>query len=177
MRGTLDSGDVQIYNNALTVHAPNTETEVVRVAAGQSILNTDVVFGNNNDKRIEYLNGNKELNVNIKNTLRNSRGSFEMNYIGGNRNYGTYLVSASHKDGGKHHIKYFEGFGGLIFESVGTNQTTGNERPYDFKFERAGSNVNVKVEGNVEITNSIKSDKQNIEMRSVPGEGWGFYAT
>ena len=175
LRGTLDSGDVQIYNNALTVHAPGTETEVVRVAAGQSFLNTDVVFGNNNDKRIEYLNGNKELNVNIKNTLRNSRGSFEMNYTRGS---GTYLVSASHKDGGRHHIKYWEGFGGLIFESEGTNQTSG-ENPYDFKFERVGSNVNVnvKVQGNLEVTNSIKSDKQNIEMRSVPGEGWGFYAT
>ena len=179
LRGTLDSGDVQIYNNALTVHTPGTETEVVRVAAGQSILNTDVVFGNNNDKRIEYLNGNKELNVNIKNTLRNSRSSFEMNYIGGERDRGTYLVSASHKDGGRHHIKYWEGYGGLIFESEGTNQTDGKENPYDFKFERAGSNigVNVKVQGNLEITNSVKSDKQNIEMRSVPGEGWGFYAT
>ena len=102
-----------------------------------------------------------------------------MNYVGGNQNYGTYLVSASHKDGGRHHIKYWEGFGGLIFESEGTNQTpNGWENPYDFKFERAGSNagVNVKVQGNLEITNSIKSDRQNIEMRSVPGEGWGFYA-
>ena len=92
---------------------------------------------------------------------------------------GTYLVSTSHQDGGKHHIKYWEGCGGLIFESAGTNQTTGKENPYDFKFERAGSsaNVNVKIQGNLEITNSVKSDKQNIEMRSVPGEGWGFYAT
>ena len=179
LRGTLDSGDVQIYKNALTVHSPGTETEVIKVAAGQSILNTDVVFGNNNNKRIEYLNENKELNVNVKNTLRNSRGSFEMNYIGGVQDYGTYLVSASHKDGGKHHIKYWEGHGGLIFESDGTNQTVGNEKPYDFKFERAGSNVgvNVKVQGNLEITNSINSDKQNIELRSIPGVGWGFYAT
>ena len=101
-----------------------------------------------------------------------------MNYIKGS---GTYLVSASHKDGGKHHIKYWDKYGGLIFESEGTNQTGGGgkERPYDFKFERAGSNVNVnvKIQGDLEITNSIKSDKQNIEMRSVPGEGWGFYAT
>ena len=172
LRGTLDSGDVQIYNNALTVHAPKTETEVIRMEAGQCSLNTDVVFGNNN---IRYANGNKELNVNIKNTLRNSRGSFEMNYIAGG---GTHLVSASHKDGGKHSIKYWDGYGGLIFDSQGTNQTTGKENPYDFKFERSGSsNVNVKIQGNLEITNSIKSDRQNIEMRSVPGEGWGFYAT
>ena len=179
LRGTLDSGDVQIYNNAFTIHSPGTETEVVRVAAGQSFLNTDVVFGNNNDKRIEYLNENKELNVNIKNTLRNSGGSFEMNYIGGKQDKGTYLVSASHKDGGKHHIKYWEGYGGLIFESEGTNQTDGKENPYDFKFERAGSNigVNVKIQGNLEVTNSIKADKQDIEMRSVAGEGWGFYAS
>ena len=102
-----------------------------------------------------------------------------MNYLGGSGNNGTYLVSASHKDGGKHHIKYWEKYGGLIFESEGTNQTDGKENPYDFKFERAGSNVNVnvKVQGNLEITNSIKSDRQNIEMRSVSGEGWGFFAT
>lgn len=175
LRGTLDSGDVQIYNNALTIHAPKTETEVIRMEAGQCSLNTDVVFGSNNDKRIEYLNGNKELNINVKNTLRNSKGSFEMNYTAGG---GTFLVSTSHKDGGRHHIKYWDGHGGLIFDSQGTNQTNGNERPYDFKFERAGSsNVNVKIQGDLEITNSIKSDKQKIEMRSVPGEGWGFFAT
>lgn len=63
----------------------------------------------------------------------------------------------------------------MIFESYGARQTTNNERPYDFKFERADGLVNVKVQGDIELTNSIQGSNQNIQLRSVNNEGWGFF--
>lgn len=64
----------------------------------------------------------------------------------------------------------------MIFESYGARQNdTVNEQPYDFKFERLDGLVNVKVQGNIELTNSIQGSNQNIQLRSVANEGWGFF--
>lgn len=63
----------------------------------------------------------------------------------------------------------------MIFESYGARHNPNNEQPYDFKFERLDGLVNVKVQGNIELTNSIQGSNQNIQLRSVANEGWGFF--
>lgn len=174
LRGTLDSGDVQIYNNAITIHSPGTETEVISFRAQQSIFNTDVAFGN--DRAVEFIKSTRSLMFNSSNLVisQGQKGTAKFNVDEGS---GYSILSASGQSEGKHRIKYWNGYAGLIFESFGSNKASGNERPYDFKFERLGSEVNVKVAGSIEVNSKILSDKQNIEIRSVADEGWGFYAT
>ena len=178
LRGTHDSGDVQIYNNALTVHSPGTETEVIRVAAGQSILNTDVVFGNNNDKKIEFLNNSRKLNLNNTGILATApTGSLVIN--GGDYKGHFAGLQLSGMSGGNHFIGYYDNAAFLKFESRGSAYHPSG-KSYDFVFE--GSNarlgdINMLVDGDITVERAVKSNKQNIEMRSVAGEGWGFYAT
>ena len=173
LRGTLDSGDVQIYNNALTVHAPGTETEVVRVAAGQCSLNTDVVFGNNN---VRYAKGNNSLSLSGTDfKVQSSIGTLYVNK-GDGATGGVNILGPS----GGHHVlrgsTSSDKQGTLVFDSQGNQGARG-----DFSFTRKNYNEKCKVDidGELSINEKISSQKQGIELRSVKNsswEGWGFYA-
>ena len=173
LRGTLDSGDVQIYNNALTVHAPGTETEVVRVAAGQCSLNTDVVFGNNN---IRYTKGNNLLSLSGTDFKdQSSHGTLYVNK-GDGATGGVNILGPS----GGHHVlrgaTTSDKLGTLVFDSEGNQGAVG-----DFSFTRKNYSEKCKVDidGELSINEKISSQKQGIELRSVKNsswEGWGFYA-
>ena len=173
MRGTLDSGDVQIYNNALTIHAPKTETEVIRMEAGQCSLNTDVVFGNNN---VRYAKGNNSLSLNGTDfKVQSSQGTLYVNKGNG----ATGGVNILGPTGGHHVLRGSTDSnkqGTLVFDSQGNQGAKG-----DFSFTRKnyGEKCKVDIDGELSINEKISSQKQSIELRSVKNsswEGWGFYA-
>ena len=173
LKGTLDSGDVQIYNNAFTIHAPKTETEVIRMEAGQCSLNTDVSFGNNN---VNYTKGNNLLSLSGTDfTVQSSQGTLYVNKDNGATG-GVNILGPS----GGHHV--FRGStlsdkqGTLVFDSEGNQGAVG-----DFSFTRKNytEKCKVDIDGELSINEKISSQKQGIELRSVKNsswEGWGFYA-
>ena len=173
LRGTLDSGDVQIYNNAFTIHAPKTETEVIRMEAGQCSLNTDVVFGNNN---IRYAKGNNSLSLSGTDfKVQSSMGTLYVNKGDG----ATGGVNILGPTGGHHVLRgstSSDRQGTLVFDSQGNQGAKG-----DFSFTRKNYSEKCKVDidGELSINEKISSQKQGIELRSVKNsswEGWGFYA-
>lgn len=173
LRGTLDSGDVQIYNNALTIHAPKTETEVIRMEAGQCSLNTDVVFGSNN---IRYAKGNNSLSLSGTDfKVQSSIGTLYVNKEAG----ATGGVNILGPTGGHHVLRGSTDSnkqGTLVFDSQGNQGAKG-----DFSFTRKnyGEKCKVDIDGELSINEKISSQKQSIELRSVKNgswEGWGFYA-
>ena len=173
LRGTLDSGDVQIYNNALTVHSPGTETEVIRMEAGQCSLNTDVVFGNNN---VRYAKGNNSLSLNGTDfKVQSSMGTLYVNKGDG----ATGGINILGPTGGHHVLRGSTDSnkqGTLVFDSQGNQGAKG-----DFSFTRKNYSEKCKVDidGELSINEKISSQKQGIELRSVKNsswEGWGFYA-
>ena len=173
LKGTLDSGDVQIYNNAFTIHAPKTETEVIRMEAGQCSLNTDVVFGNNN---VRYAKGNNSLSLSGTDfKVQSSQGTLYVNKEGG----ATGGINILGPSGGHHVLRgsnSAEAQGTLVFDSQGNQGAKG-----DFSFTRKnyGEKCKVDIDGELSINEKISSQKQGIELRSVKNsswEGWGFYA-
>ena len=173
LKGTLDSGDVQIYNNAITVHSPKTETEVIRMEAGQCSLNTDVSFGNNN---VSYTKGNNLLSLSGTDfKVQSSIGTLYVNRAGG----ATGGVNILGPSGGHHVLRGSTSsnkLGTLVFDSEGNQGAVG-----DFSFTRKNYSEKCKVDidGELSINEKISSQKQGIELRSVKNsswEGWGFYA-
>ena len=175
MKGTLDSGDVQIYNNAITVHSPNTETEVIKFNANTSMINTDLILGSESDKKITFSNGNREISFNNMN-MRVTGAMTDM-FI--DKTSGAFggLNLISKVSSGHHVLRHSSSSdkqGTMVFDSEGSQGQRG-----DFSFTRKnyGEDVKVDIDGNLFVKNSISSSQQNIEMRSVSNEGWGFYAT
>ena len=64
--------------------------------------------------------------------------------------------------------------GALIFDAQGSQSSKG-----DFVFKRKDSTekCKVEVEGELSVQDRLTSSKNKIELRSVEGEGWGFYLT
>ena len=173
LKGTLDSGDVQIYNNAITVHSPKTETEIIRMEAGQCSLNTDVSFGNNN---VSYTKGNNQLSLSGTDfKVQSTQGTLYVNRAGG----ATGGVNILGPSGGHHVLRgstSSDKLGTLVFDSEGNQGAVG-----DFSFTRKNYSEKCKVDidGELSINEKISSQKQGIELRSVKNsswEGWGFYA-
>lgn len=195
--GHIDSGNIHIdngefvinsslnflhNNEIITIDSKSTKdanpNPYIKFSLTENFINTDLVFGTRNDKRLFYNNNNRELVSNISFIQNNSWGSIISNkdVVDGSTVKGFTIIDSSNNNGGKHRIKYWKGYTGMIFESYGARQNdTNNEQPYDFKFERLDGLVNVKVQGNIELTNSIQGTNQNIQLRSVNNEGWGFF--
>ena len=191
MYGDLDSGLVHIHNNEIVINSTSTfmdESGVVRtiepmdynpnphlrLGAGTSLINTDLILGSESDKKIVFSNSNREFNLNNMNMkvtgamtdmfVDKSSGAFG----------GLNLIS---KVSSGHHILRHSSSdkqGTMVFDSEGSQGQRG-----DFSFTRKNyeEDVKVDIDGNLFVKNSISSSQQNIEMRSVSNEGWGFYAT
>lgn len=176
LRGILDSGDVQIYNNAITIHKPGTETEAIRMDAGQVTLDTDFVLGKDNDKRIVYANNNRQIHFNnMTVNAPTTTGLTSLLFEGqeGGAFSGLNLIG---RIGGGHqvirHSSSVDKAGTLVFDSEGNQGQRG-----DFSFTRKNyaEDVKVDIDGELSVKNSITSSKSNIEMRAT-STGWSFYA-
>ena len=177
LRGTLDSGDVQVYNNALTIHSPGTENEVIGLRAQQTFFKTDFVLG---DKNVEYLNNQKTFTFNSAKLIgrhkptTNSGASFEFNPDGDFLN--SFKITNPIND-----MNTSLSIGYLYGESNNTVMIThsGNKgigSDIEFLREDFSEDINLKVNGNVIVRRAVKSNTNNIEIRSVTNEGWGFFA-
>lgn len=192
MYGDLDSGLVHIHNNEIVINSTKTfmdEDGVVRsieamdynpnphlrLGAGTSIINTDLILGSESDKKMVFSNGNRELNLNNM----NMKVSGAMTDLFMDKSSGAFggLNLISKVNNGHHvlrHSSASDKVGTMVFDSEGGQGQRG-----DFSFTRKnyGEDVKVDIDGGLFVKNGISSSKQNIEMRSVANEGWGFYAT
>lgn len=172
LRGTLDSGDVQVYNNALTIHSPGTENEVIGLRAQQTFFKTDFVLG---DKNVEYLNNQKTFTFNSARLIgrhkptTKSGASFEFNPDGDFLN--SFKITNPIND-----MNTSLSVGYLYGESNNTVMIThsGNKgigSDIEFLREDFSEDINLKVNGNVIVRRAVKSNTNNIEIRSVANEG------
>lgn len=181
LKGTLDSGDVQVYNNTITINEAGTETTALYMSSTELRGYTDFWFGH----RIEDFQFSSSLS---EGTMRNhklalineqSTGYNIMNQANKNATGEYVIFDTAFTGGGAHQIKYHPGCNGMIFDSTGSNVVeSGGETNYDFKFERRGNKepVIVKIHGYATINSGIRGDGNEIEIRNIPGTGWGFYA-
>lgn len=172
LRGTLDSGDVQIYNNALTIHAPGTENEIIAFRTQQSFFKCDLMFG---DRSIEYLNNQKSLIFNSAKLIgrhkptTTSGASFEFNPDGDVFN-SFKITNPINNMNTALAIGYIYGEtnNSVMITHMGNK---GNNFDIEFARESRSENINVKVNGNMIVKNAIKSNTNNIEIRSMNNEG------
>lgn len=169
LRGTLDSGDVQIYNNAITIHNPGTETEVVNIAANRSKFDSDFIMGANN---IVYSKGNKQLSL-TGTTLDVASVSGRVIVNPDSSETGGLNILGPTE--GQHVIRgstTIEKTGALFFDSQGASSPYG-----DFVFVRKNQreDVKVKIDGELNVKTKINTPANGIELR-FESDGWGFYA-
>lgn len=176
LRGTLDSGDIQIYNNALTVHSPGTENEIIGLRAQQSFFKCDFVFG---DKNIEYLNSLKTFSFNNAKLIgrhvptTTSGASFEFDPNGDTIN-SFKIINPIIGMNSTLSIGYLNGENNTTILTHSGNKGTN----CDMEFARENKeDIDVKFSGNIIVKKSIKSNTNDIEIRSINNEGWGFFAT
>lgn len=197
--GAVDAGKVHIHNDEIVINSASSylsdEGRVftfveerdflpnphLRLGAGTSLINTDLILGSDDDRKIEFLNENRILNLhktalNLNSPTRTSGASVFYNPNGGyNSAFGVSSVVAdtdSNLTMGYHN-------GTWANTAIVTHNGSRGGAYGDVCFKRVDDdeNLNLYVQGDIKIRNSIQSSTQNIEMRSVYNEGWGFYAT
>ena len=198
MYGDLDSGLVHIHNNEIVINSTSTFMDesgevrtiepmdynpnpYLRLGAGTSILNTDLILGSETDKKIVFSNDNRELNftntaLNLDSPTRTSGANVFFNPKGSyNSTFGIESVVAS--TDANLTIGYHNGSWANTTIITHNGSRGGANGDICFKRSNNTEDLNVYVQGNMKVKNSIQSSIQNIEMRSVSNEGWGFYAT
>lgn len=193
--GNLDAGKVHIHQDMIVINSTTTrmvEDKIfeagtkhadsnphIQFGPTQSIINTDTFFGGLSDKKIEFLNENRKLKMYNTDFEVHSKGYTNVSIMS-NQTAGTFngLNLIANVGGGHHVLRHSDSgdyAGTLIVTSEGSQGRVGG----DFFFRRKNSSeaVRIVVDGKVDVKDSITSRIQNIEMRSVSNEGWGFYAT
>lgn len=193
--GDYDNDLIHIHNNEIVINDESvrmnqlsgaiesknnkhfSKDAYIKFAPNRSMINTDLIFGTSDDKRMEYSNENRTLTLSESAMVQiRSNGSMIENSKTSNHYNAVELYG---KSGGNHTIGYWDDAAFLKFCSKGS-ATHPNGRELDFVFEGSDnrqSGINLFIDGNAFVERAVKSSSQNIEMRSVPNEGWGFYAT
>lgn len=147
-----------------------------------SFINTDFVLGSSGNRKLEYLKGANQLNVNdvafsLKSTTTQLNSQLSSSYDKGiefksniNGNDGAVVMNFRGDDETESDWKNTF----VIMKTGGSGSRYGD---IFFRDRHWDNRITVGVRGSLQVTNSIKSEIQNIEMRSVSGEGWGFFAT
>ena len=173
LHGEIDSGDVQLKRNALTMNRAGTEIEIMRFQPDGSYLDNSFIFGNPTVRHMYYQPLNSKFEFNNCNAEFNGQGATSIIIEGSSpsdTNSGIRLVAT---DGTGHHMIRHSGYkpGSLIFFSQGINES------YDFVFRRAASDerVEVAIDGSLQIIDNITGSNNPVEMRSS-SSGWAFYS-
>lgn len=177
--GEVDSGFVNIKEKELSIVddtvLPN--IEYVKMSHDRTFINTDFILGTVNDKRFDYSNSNKTININGTTTKINNQGmtlSFNdttswNNSVRMSSNLAGHdsFLSFGYSSGTWNNTMIITSGGskGGIYGDVSLRRLNWSE------------DIDFYVEGNLRVRKSISSSKQNIEIRSIENEGWGFYAT
>ena len=176
--GSVDSGWVEIDEKTLRIvnDTVNPEVEYVRLGVEDVMFNNDVLFGTDTDARIRYKNNDRKLEI-TNSVLNITNPGIEINMYNNDSWYQGIVISSNQPGhtsslalGYSTHADYVDtiiltsnGAKGVKYGDICVRRYDGNE------------DVDVRVEGNVKVRNSIKNTRNTIEMRSV-SDGWGFYA-
>ena len=175
---TIDNGKM-IINKQVTYLSDNNKV-LTREGAGapelylelgeeRSYFNNNVVIGD----RIIFSRGSDNINstLSIKRTdvslisdMASVSLSLAQGALGG--------LNIFTNNGGQHILRgSTEEDSSLVFDSEGTHC-----KDADFIFTRKDDAEDCKVRINGEVTvDTVKSNQQNISIRSIEGEGWGFF--
>lgn len=177
--GRVDSGYVNINEKELTIVDDTVipSVEYVKLSPEISSFNTDLILGTLSDKRLNYSNTNRTLDItntdlNLSTTgvvvqLNNSTDWAKGLAISSNLTGHTGVLNIGHSTGGWINTH-------IITSSGGKGTTYGD---INVRREVFTEDVDMQIEGNIKFRSTMKSTKHNIEMRSVSNEGWGFYAS
>lgn len=175
--GQVDSGYAKIKDKEISI-VDNTKSpavEYVKFNTDVSVINTDFIVGGDSDNFVTITKSSKDFTVNngsinFKGALTNV--SFDPVYT----EYGGLNLTAVISTG-RHVLRHSSDAtkdGTLVFDSQGNQGLVG-----DFSFTRKNYQelVKVNIDGTLDVKSSITSSTQNIEIRSVANEGWGYYAS
>lgn len=199
MYGNYDNGNIHIHNNEIVIDSVSTylddngkEIKVstknkpssnpyIRLGSGDSIINTDLVLGTLSDRKVMFDNDTRSLTLNTTALNLNSQtkdsGGASVYFNPKGAYNSTFGVESNVPDtNASMTIGYHAGTWSNTAIVTHNGSRGGVNGDVCFKRSDNTEDLNFFVQGNIRMRNSIQSTVQNIEMRSVKNEGWGFYA-
>lgn len=196
--GHIDSGNIHINDGEFVINSTSTyvneynEIEAYSLdgltrdanpnpyivfSATKNFINTDLIFGTTDNTRIKYSNSNSTLDINAKTTINTgttgitvengtawNNGINLFSRLSGNS--GSFTLNFRKDSNTNDHVNTLwlisKGGKGTAYGDMCLRRETWDE---DF---------NLRIKGNLQVTNKITSETNSIEMRAT-ADGWGFY--
>ena len=196
--GHIDSGNIHINDGEFVINSTSTyvneynEIEAYSLdgltrdanpnpyivfSATKNFINTDLIFGTTDNTRIKYSNSNSTLDINAKTTINTgttgitvengtawNNGINLFSRLSGNS--GSFTLNFRKDSNTNDHVNTLwlisKGGKGTVYGDMCLRRETWDE---DF---------NLRIKGNLQVTNKITSETNSIEMRAT-ADGWGFY--
>ena len=196
--GHIDSGNIHINDGEFVINSTSTyvneynEIEAYSLdgltrdanpnpyivfSATKNFINTDLIFGTTDNTRIKYSNSNSTLDINTKTTI--NTGTTGITIENGTAwNSGINLFSRLSGNSGSFTLNFRkdsntnEHVNTLWLISKGGKGTVYGDMC--LRRETLGEDFNLRILGNLQVTNKITSETNSIEMRAT-ADGWGFY--
>ena len=196
--GHIDSGNIHINNGEFVINSTSTyvneynEIEAYSLdgltrdanpnpyivfSATKNFINTDLIFGTTDNTRIKYSNSNSTLDINTKTTI--NTGTTGITVENGTAwNNGINLFSRLSGNSGSFTLNFRadsgkpEQYNTLYLISRGGKGTSFGD--LCLRRETWAEDFDLRIKGNLQVTNKITSETNSIEMRAT-ADGWGFY--
>lgn len=196
--GHIDSGNIHINNGEFVINSTSTyvneynEIEAYSLdgltrdanpnpyivfSATKNFINTDLIFGTTDNTRIKYSNSNSTLDINAKTTI--NTGTTGITVENGTAwNNGINLFSRLSGNSGSFTLNFRADSGKpeqcntLYLISRGGKGTSFGD--LCLRRETWAEDFDLRIKGNLQVTNKITSETNSIEMRAT-ADGWGFY--
>lgn len=196
--GHIDSGNIHINNGEFVINSTSTyvneHNEIaaysldgvtrdahpnpyIMFSATKNFINADLIFGTTDNTRIKYSNSNSTLDINAKTTINTgTTGITVENETAWNN--GINLFSRLSGNSGSFTLNFRadsgkpEQYNTLYLISKGGKGTVYGDMC--LRRETLGEDFNLRILGNLQVTNKITSETNSIEMRAM-ADGWGFY--
>lgn len=196
--GHIDSGNIHINDGEFVINSTSTyvnkynEIEAynlngvtrdahpnpyIMFSATKNFINTDLIFGTTDNTRIKYSNANSTLDINAKTTI--NTGTTGITVENGKAwNSGINLFSRLSGNSGSFTLNFRADSGKpeqcntLYLISKGGKGTSFGDMC--LRRETWAEDFDLRIKGNLQITNKITSETNSIEMRAM-ADGWGFY--
>lgn len=196
--GHIDSGNIHINNGEFVINSTSTyvneynEIEAYSLdgltrdanpnpyivfSATKNFINTDLIFGTTDNTRIKYSNSNSTLDINAKTTI--NTGTTGITVENGTAwNSGINLFSRLSGNSGSFTLNFRadsgkpEQYNTLYLISRGGKGTSFGD--LCLRRETWAEDFDLRIKGNLQVTNKITSETNSIEMRAT-ADGWGFY--
>lgn len=196
--GHIDSGNIHIDNGEFVINSTSTYVNeyneistynldgvtrdanpnpYIMFSATKNFINTDLIFGTTDNARIKYSNSNSTLDINTKTTI--NTGTTGITVENGTAwNSGINLFSRLSGNSGSFTLNFRadsgkpEQYNTLYLISRGGKGTSFGD--LCLRRETWAEDFDLRIKGNLQITNKITSETNSIEMRAM-ADGWGFY--